>query len=135
MNIGASGEIILLKTGARAGAGASRGLAERLFQNILKTAKTAAASPRRAGKALRTKVEAFKVRVGTVSAITCSRPGAAAETLKATEAGFSLRVDLATIEGFTFVLVAQKFVCGIQLGKARRRFGVILIGVWVQFFC
>jgi hypothetical protein len=64
-----------------------------------------------------------------------SRPGARAETFKATETGFPLGVDLATIERLTLVFVSQQFVCSVQLGETRGRFGIVLVGVRMQFFC
>ena len=64
-----------------------------------------------------------------------SRPGACAETFKAAETGFPLGIDLATIERFTLDLIAQQFVGGVQLGETGRRFGIVLVGVGMQFFC
>src|SRR6516162_10045159 len=136
MNIGANAEILCFGSGARAGSAAATHLTESLFQNVFETAKTAApASPRRAGKTLRTEIESLVVRVGTKTAMARTRPGAAAETFKAMETGLALGIDLATIERFTLVLVAYDFVCGVQLGEAGRRFGIVLVGVRMQFFC
>src|SRR5262252_3813363 len=136
MNIGADAEILCLESGARAGSAAATHLTESLFQNVFETAKAAApASPRRAGKTLGTKIESLVVRVGAKTAIARARPGAGAETFKAMEAGLAFGIDLATIERFTLVLVAQDFVCGVQLGEPGRSFGIVLVGVRMQFFC
>src|SRR5215467_16394362 len=136
MNIGADAEILCLERGARAGPAAAAHLTESLFQNVFEAAEAAApASPRGAGKALRTEIEVLVVRAGTKTAVARSRPGARAETFKAAETRFPFGIDLATIERFTLVLVAQQFVCGVQLGETGRSFGIVLVGVRMQFFC
>src|SRR4029077_11622373 len=108
MHIGTDAEILCLEIGPCAGPPAAAHLTESLFENIFETAKAAApASPCRASKALRAEIEGFEVRVGTKTAIACSRPSASAETFKAAETGFPLGIDLAAIERLTLVLVAQ----------------------------
>src|SRR5215469_11238137 len=104
MNVGPGAKLLSLKISTRAGLGAAAHLSERLFQNVLESAK-AAASPSRPGKALRAEIETFEVRVGPVTAIACAGPRARAKTLKATETGFPLGIDLAAVERFALVLV------------------------------
>ena len=60
---------------------------------------------------------------------------AGAGPLEALETRLTLGVDLASVEGFAFVLLAEDFVGSIDLGKARSRLGVVLVGVRMQLFC
>src|SRR5262249_59819195 len=91
-------------------------------------------SPGGAGKPPRTKTEGSEIGVGVKPAIASSRPGACAETFEAAETGFALSVDLAAIEGLALVLVAEQFMCGVQLGETGGCFGIVLVGVGMQFF-
>src|SRR6516165_10670340 len=129
MNVDPGAEILGREIFARAGPRTAAHLAECLFQNVLEAAKAApaatATSPSRTGEALRTEIEAFEVRVRAVTAIAGARPGARTKTFEAAETRFSLRIDLATVERFTLVLVAQQFVCGVQFSKTRGRVGVV----------
>src|SRR5262249_57078898 len=131
--ISADAKALCHQGGARAGRPAAPHLPEVLFKNTLKPPKAAAVpSPRRAGKPLRTKTEVFKIRVGVKTAIASSRPGACAETFEAAETGFALSVDLAAIEGFALVLVAEQLMCGFQLGETACCFGIVLRSIGMQ---
>ena len=57
---------------------------------------------------------------------------AAAKALKALETRLAFGVDLAAVERLALVLIAEEFVGGIQLGKARRRLRIVLVGVGMQ---
>src|SRR5690606_37888619 len=50
---------------------------------------------------------------------------------KALEAGLALGVDLAGVKLLALVGVAENLVGGVDLGKARRRLGIVLVGVGV----
>src|SRR4029077_6183067 len=68
-----------------------------------------------------------------VTAEAGTRIGAAAA--KTLEAGLALGIDLAAIERLALILVLEELVCGIELGKARRRLWIVLVGVGMQLFC
>ncbi len=140
LNVGADTEILRLEV--RAGTAAAAAAAEGFAQNILEAAEPAAATtvfsatapaPVGAGEAFRTKTEAFEIGVAAEAG---ARIGAAAaKTLEALEAGFALGIDLAAIERLALVLVLEDLVRGVQLGKARRRLRIVLVGVGMQFLC
>src|SRR5580698_983100 len=136
LNVGADTEILRLEIGAATARAAAEGFA----QNILEAAKSAAATagsgaaaptPGGAGETFRAEVEAFEIPIATEAG---TRVGAAAAA-KAMEAGLALGVDLAAIERLALVLVLEDLVRGVQLGKARRRLRIVLVGVGMQLFC
>ncbi len=111
--------------------------AEGLLEDVLETAQTAAAAPARprrvrAGEALGTEIEILEIRVGPEA---CARPTSRPRTAaaKALKPRLALGVDLAAIERFALVLVAEHFMRGVQLGKARRCLWIVLVGVGMQF--
>ena len=57
-------------------------------------------------------------------------PGCAA--FEALEARLALGVDLAAVEGLALLVVADDLVGGIELGEARGRLGIVLVGVGMQ---
>src|SRR5271156_2682379 len=139
MHVGANPEIFLLECRIRAGA-AAPGRAEGLFEDVLEAGKTAApaaaraatAAPCRPGEAFRTKVEAFEIHVVAEPGAR-ARPRAAAKSLaKALKARLAFGIDLAAVERLALVLVFEQFVRSIELGKARRRLGIVLVGVGMQ---
>ena len=141
-DVGADAEILGLerRTGTAwrarpARAGAPAHAAEGLPENVLEAAETgaAAAAPRAAGKALGTEAEGLELRLGREAAGAAARAGAAAEPLEAAEARLALGVDLAAVERLALVVLAKDLVGGIDLGKARRRLGIVLVGVGMQF--
>ena len=133
LHVGADAEILRLESRPGAAAGAA---SESFLEDVLETAEAAAAAaaPGGAGEALRAEIEVFEIRVGT-------EPGAAARlgprptAAEALEARLALGVDLAAIERLALVFVAEQLIRGIQLGKARRRLWIVLVGVGMQFFC
>src|SRR4029453_5474685 len=92
-------------------------------------AGTAAAG---AAETVRTKAETFEMRpaarVETASALLRTE---AFETL---ETRLAFRIDLAAVECLALVGIANDFVWGIELGEARGGFGIVLVGIRVQFF-
>ena len=94
---------------------------------------SAAAAPRRAGEALGTEAEGLEFRLGPEASLSTAGAGAGAEALETAEARLALGVDLAAIEGLALVVLAKDLVGGIDLGKARRRFGIVFVGVGMQF--
>ena len=60
------------------------------------------------------------------------RRPAGAEPFEALEARLALGVDLAAVECLALVVVADDLVGGVQLGEARGRLGVVLVGVGMQ---
>ena len=138
MHIGADAKIFRLEV--RSGSGAAAGVAaESFLQDVLEAAKppaaasSGAAAPGGPGETLRTEVEAFEICIRPeTSAGTRARPWAAAA--KTLEARLALGIDLAAIERFALIFVGEEFVGGVQLGKARRRFRIVLVGIGMQFF-
>ena len=59
-------------------------------------------------------------------------PAATAETFEPLEPRLSLGVDLAAIESLALVVLAHDLVSRIQLGKARGRSRIVLVGVRMQ---
>ena len=55
------------------------------------------------------------------------------EAFETLEARLALRIDLAAVERLALVVVADDLVGGIELGKARCRLRIVLVGVGVQF--
>ena len=92
-------------------------------------ARAATAAPRRPGEALRAEIEAFEIHVGAEAG---ARARPAATAAKALEARLAFGIDLAAIERLALVLVVEELMRGIQLGKARRRLGIVLVGVGMQ---
>src|SRR5262245_59863998 len=109
----------------------TRGTPKRLLQNILEAAEAAksAAAPAGLLKAVASPAERFK---NAFPAKAAARPAPGAETLKALETRLAVGVDLAAIEGLAPVRLAQNFVSSVQLGKARGRPRVVLVGVRMQ---
>src|SRR5580700_644099 len=135
LNVGADPKILRLEIRA----GTARAAAERFPQNILETAEPAAAAtsssaaapaPRATGETFRTEAETFEIGIAAEAG---TRIGAAAA--KTLEARLTLGVDLAAIERLALVLVLEDLVRGVQLGKARRRLRIVLVGVGMQLFC
>jgi hypothetical protein len=69
--------------------------------------------------------------VGLESAGATTRSRIAAR--KALEAWLAFGVDLAAIELLALCLIADDFIGGVQLGKTRGRFRIVLVGVGVMF--
>ena len=93
----------------------------------------AAAAPCRAGEALGTEAEGLEFRLGPEASLSTAAAATGAEAFETAEARLALGVDLAAIEGLALVVLAQDLVRGIDLGKARRRFGIVFVGVGMQF--
>jgi hypothetical protein len=141
VHVGADAEIFRLE--GRAGAApAAAHAAEGLPEDVLEAAgatgaasatgtacAAAAAAPGGAGKTLRAEAETFEVRVAAEAS---ARLRAGAETLEAAECRLALGIDLAAIERLALVLVFEELMSGVQLGKARRRLRVVLVGVGMQ---
>src|SRR5262249_24509888 len=89
-------------------------------------AKSAATA--RVLKAVAPPAEGFESVLGVEATL----PAAAGETFKALEARLAFRVDLATIEGLAFFLLAEDFVSCVEFPKSPRRPRVVLIGVRMQ---
>lgn len=107
--------------GAAARAGpraASRGSTEHAVENVLKTATTEAAGTT-------TGTEGMGLEAATRRSPTRAAAG------KTLEARLALSVDLATIELFALVLVADDLVGRVQFGEARRGFRIVLVGIGV----
>src|SRR5436190_12932190 len=114
--------IELERSAAAAGpCAARRSTAEHAVEDILERAAAQAPGPRASG----------------AECVCLKSAGTAARTRvtsrKALEARLALSVDLATIELFALLLVAEDLVGRVQLGKARGRFRIILVGVGVVF--
>jgi uncharacterized membrane protein len=73
-------------------------------------------------------LEALEIAVW-IEAGASARPAAA----EALEARLALGVDFTAVESLALVLVAQELMRRIELGKARRRLGIILVGVGMKF--
>ena len=133
LHVGADAEIL----GLEIGAAAARAAAEGFAQNILEAAGrrppacAAAPAPGGAGETFRAEAEAFEIAVAAEAG---TRAGAAA-AVKTLEARLALGVDLAAVERLALVLVAEDFVRGVELGKARRRLRIVLVGVGMQLLC
>src|SRR4029453_17095194 len=88
--------------------------------------------PAGAAETIRTKAETFEMcastRVEAASALL------RAEAFEALETRLAFRIDLAAIECLALVGIANDFVCSIELGEVRGRFGVVLVGIRMQFF-
>ena len=139
LHVGADAEIFRLEV--RSGT-AARAAAESVLQDVLEAAKSAAATgsgaaaPGGAGETLRTEVEVFEIGIGSETGAGARPWPAATEAAagKALEARLALGVDLAAIERLALVFVGKQLIGGIQLGKTRRRFRIVLVGVGMQFF-
>ena len=59
-------------------------------------------------------------------------PAPTAEAFKALEARLAFGVDLAAVEGLALVGFAEDLVGGIELGEARGRLRIVLVGVRMQ---
>ena len=55
-----------------------------------------------------------------------------AVTFESLEPRFAFGIDLAAVEGFSLVGVADDLVGGVKLGEARGRFRIVLVGIGVQ---
>ncbi len=55
-----------------------------------------------------------------------------AKAFVAAEARLALGVDLAVVESFALLVVADDFIGGVKLGKARGGLGIVLVGVGMQ---
>ena len=105
--------------------------AEGFPENVFEPASAgAAATARGTGKAFRTEAESLEFRLGREAARAAS--AAAPKSLVAVETRLTLGVDLAAVEGFALIFLAENFVRGIELGKARGGLRVVLVGVRVQ---
>ena len=133
LRVGADAKILRLEIGLGAAAAAA---SESLLENVLEAAEATAATaaPAGTGETLRAEIEVFEVRVGTEPGAPARSWPASEAAVEALEARLALGVDLAAIEGFALVLVGEQFIGGIQLGKARRRLWIVLVGVRMQFF-
>jgi hypothetical protein len=103
---------------------------ERLLEDVLEAAEAATA----AGASARTLETTGPEAEGLEHAFPAAgaRP-AAAEAFETLEARLAVGVDLATVERLALVGVADDLVGGVELGKARGRLGVVLVGVGVMF--
>ena len=134
LHVGADTKILRLEIGA----GTAGAAAEGFPQNILEAAKSAAATgsgaaapaPRAAGETFRAEAKTFEIRIAAEAGTWVG--AAAAKTL---ETGLALGIDLAAIERLALVLVLEDLMRGVQLGKARRRLRIVLVGVGMQLFC
>ena len=134
LNVGADAEILRLEVGAATASAAAKSFPQNIFKAAAEPAaaagfSTAAPAPGGASKAFRTKAEAFEI---AVAAETSTRISAAAKTL---EAGLAFGIDLAAVERLALVLVFEELMRGVELGKARRRLRIVLVGVGMQLFC
>ena len=138
-DVGSGRHVLGLETGAAGTPAPATSTTEGLAQNVLEPAETPAArrgagtaAPCPAGKALRAEVESLEFGVRTEAAR--MRPPALAESFKPLEARLAFGVDFAAVERLALVVVAQNLVGGVDLGKAPRRLGIVLVGVGMQFF-
>ncbi len=65
--------------------------------------------------------------------VAAARLGAGAEAFKALKFRLAFGVDLTAIEGLALVGIADDLVRGVELGKARRRLWIVLVGVGCSF--
>src|ERR1700730_4252418 len=116
-------------TGPRAARG---GAAEHAVENVLEiaAAKIAAAAE---SVGLEAASAGAPARIAAARK-TATRKAATrkAATRKALEPRLALGIDLAAIELLALVLVADDLVGRVQLGKARRRFRIVLVGIGVM---
>src|SRR5450631_46427 len=101
---------------------AARRAAEHAAQDVL---EAAAAATARALEAVVAEVEGFEVA-------RARPPAARLRTFEAAEAWLALGVDLAVVERLALLVVAGDLVGGVELGEARGRLGVVLVGVGMQ---
>src|SRR5262249_16789637 len=118
------GGFLLLEAEARAPP-APAGSAERLLQDVLEAAKSASAA--RAMHAVGAPSEGLEA-TRRIAALTeaAARP---AEPLEALEARLAVGIDLAAIKGLALVRLAHDLVRGVELGEARGRLRIVLVGV------
>ena len=135
LNVGADTEILRLEVGAGTAGAAAKSFPQNILEAAAETAATtgfsAAPAPGGAGEAFRTEVETFEIAVAAEAG---ARVGAAAAA-KTMETGLALGIDLAAIERLALVLVFEDLMRGVELGKARRRLRIVLVGVGMQLFC
>ena len=124
---GGTGEILLLKRRAETARTAARA-AKHVAQNVFEAAGTTAAAP--ALKAVRSETEALEMRAARSEARAAARLRAVA--FVTLEARLALGVDFAVVERLALLVVAGDLVGGIQLGEARGRLGIVLVGVGMQ---
>src|SRR5262249_7770360 len=105
---------------------------ERLLQDILEAAEAAKSAAGAAAGGLKALAPPPDRSKTALPAEAAPRPPPSAEPLKALEARLALGVDLAAIEGFALVRLAQDFIGSVQLGKARGCPRVVLVGVRMQ---
>src|ERR1700676_148035 len=133
LHVGADTEILRLEVRAATAGAAAKSFPQNILEATEPSAATgfgaASAAPSGAGEPFRTEAETFEIGV---AAETGTWVGAAAA--KTMEAGLALGIDLAAIERLALVLVLEDLVGGIQLGKARRRLRIVLVGVGMQLF-
>src|SRR5206468_48287 len=112
---------------ARAGAAA-----EHLLEDVLKTASATSAKARAAAAALKS-LRAVTESLERAVAIGTGR-SAGPEALETLETRLALGVDLAAIEGFALLRVANDLVSSVQLGEAASSLGIVLVGVRMMLF-
>src|SRR5262249_41719942 len=129
--VAASGEIRLeMRAVIRARAAAQA--AEHVLEHVLEAAAaTGAAARPGAGAVLRPKTERLKRAFAAKPASARSR--SSAKSVKALEARLAFGVDLAAVKSFALSRITDDFVGRIELGKARGRLRIVLIGVRMQF--
>src|SRR5579862_2131109 len=125
-------DVVLIKTEIAGAAPGAAAAAEHVFQNVLEAGKAPAAGIASGpAQTLRPEREGLERTLGTETA---GRAGTAplAKTLEALETRLAFGIDLAAVEGLALVGIAQDFMGGIDLGKARGGLGIMLVGVRMQ---
>src|SRR5690606_35761263 len=119
-------EILRLK-----GAAAARTTAHHLLEDVINSAKAAAARTARAPP-LGSEGEGFKLDIGPACAEAASAKAATRmHAFESLEARLALGVNFAGIKLLALGFVAQNFVGGIHLREFLRGFGIVLVGVGV----
>ena len=117
--------------GAAAPTTPTKRFAENIFEATETCTRTAAPTPRRAGKAFGSKTEGLELGVRTeASPRAGARPGTKA--FEAAESRLALGIDLAPIKRLALGFIAKDFVGRVQLGKTRGRFRIVFVGVGMQ---
>src|SRR5262249_8591628 len=98
-----------------------------------KNPPNAAKAPKPAGAAAPAALETAGAPAETLEdSLATEAAWAGAKPLKPLEARLAFGVDLAAVERLAFLLLAQNFVGCVELGKARSRLWIMLVGVGVQ---
>ena len=128
----ARGQILLLEIEHRRPPGRrGPGAAERFLQEIFEASEAAKAAAR-APPPARPKPSRPQVKVSNWPPCARARTAPGAEPFKALKARLAFGIDLAAIEGLALVGFAEDLVGRVELGEARGRLRVVLVGVRVQ---